>query len=508
MNDPMPDGESGPQERIGVEVRSGIGRTGRGGALALLAGCLLLPSLVQAGGFHVSVIGGRRNGMLANLASPADATAVFHNPAGLPDLEGSHLELFCSAAFLSNEFRMMALDPGRFPEINPPGCGSGDNPPCPWPIGDDGYYEQALRPESTFAVLPFLGFTTDLSALSRNLRGLAAGVAVYAPDVYGGNLGDNRPTSYFMTEGYFLVLATTLGIGWRLSDHVSLGFNLSYNYVRMSFAQRMSFANALTPPGQRPDALASAVQKTFGDALLEYTGEDHGAGWTASALVRPTKWLSLAVVFGASSPARLSGPLSLRPTRPGVDSFEDLEALNVVLPTGLEVDMPIPPYLGFGLNAAPLRWLSIGLDCRFWFYQVYDVQRIRPVYPRDAAGIQPITEASLSRRKNNNLTYEIALGFLFRPLADADRLELMVGIGYDQSPAPDEYFSLDNPSLSTILLSTGLRWRASEHLRIALAYIGMIYVERDVRTSRTDPPTNVRGGGSNHMPSLEVEVLF
>lgn len=474
----------------------------------LLAGCLLLPSLARAGGLHVSLVGGRRTGMLANLAAPDDTTAVFHNPAGLPALEGARLELFCSAAVLSNEFRMMALDPERFPEINPEGCGTGDNPACPWPVGDDGYYEQTLRPESTFGVLPFLGFTTNLSVLSKSLRDLAVGVAIYAPDVYGGNLGDEKPTAYFMTRGYFVVLATTFGMGWRLSDRVSLGFNLSYNYMRMSFTQRMSFIDALTPAGQRPDLIAAAVQNTYGDALLEYTGVDHGIGWTVSTLLRPADWLSLALVLGVSAPARLSGGLSLRPTLPGVDSFEDLEALGVDLPTGLEVEMPIPPYLGIGLSASPARWLEIGLDFRFWFYQVYDIQRIRPVYAPDAGGLQPITEESLSRRKNNHLTYEIALGFMFRPLQDPDRLGLMVGVGYDQSPVPDEYFSLDNPSLSTILLSSGVRWSITHHWRITLAYIGMIYVKRDVRTSRTTPPTNVRGGGSNHMPSLEIEYRF
>jgi len=106
------------------------------------------------------------------------------------------------------------------------------------------------------------------------------------------------------------------------------------------------------------------------------------------------------------------------------------------------------------------------------------------------------------------MTYELALGFLFRPWPAEPGLELMLGAGYDQSPVPNEYFSLDNPSLSTVLVSTGVRWRMSEHWRATLAYIGMIYVERDIRTSRTSPPTNGRGGGSNHMPSLEVEYRF
>jgi long-subunit fatty acid transport protein len=50
--------------------------------LAATLGCLM-PSSARAGGFTMTVMGGRRTGMLANLARPDDMTALFHNPAGL-----------------------------------------------------------------------------------------------------------------------------------------------------------------------------------------------------------------------------------------------------------------------------------------------------------------------------------------------------------------------------------------------------------------------------------------
>ena len=445
--------------------------------------------------------------MLANLAAPDDVTAVFHNPAGLPDLGGPRLELFGAPALLDNEFRLHALDPERFPEINPARCGEPGRDACPWPIGEDGVYKATLEPASTFGVVPFLGFSTDLGFASESLRDLAVGVAVYAPNFYGGSYANSGPASYFMTEGYFAVLATTVAVGWRVSEQLSLGFNVSYEYMRLSLGRRLSFLDALTEPGEEPSSVARAVQRTFGDALFGVTGEDHGAAWTVSLLWTPLPWVSIALTGSFSSPAKLRGPLTLRPTREGVDSFDDLAALGVDLPTSLEVEMPIPPAIGVGLRFVLTPWAELGLDGRFWLYQLYDEQRITPIYPAGSTGIQPLTTASLSQPKDDHVSFEIALGALFRP-PQLDGLELMVGAGFDLSPVPDETFSLDNPAPSTVLLSTGARWRIDETWRVALGYIFMIYVPRDITNSRLSPPANLSGGGYNHMPSLEVEVAF
>jgi long-subunit fatty acid transport protein len=495
---------------VGVGVGVGVGDSAGRSTLSRLAASLVLLSTASAdaGGFHVSVIGGRRNGMLANLAAPDDVTAVFHNPAALADLHGARLELFGSAAFLSNEFRMAALDPGLFPEINPRGCGETGAPACPWPIGEDGYYTAALSPESTFGVLPFLGFGTDLEFLGDGLEDVGVGLAAYAPDFYGGVLSSSGPPAYFMTDGYFVVAAATLGLGWRVADWLALGFNVSYNYMRLAYGQKVSLVDALTPPGEEPGGIAGAVQDVYGDALMEFDGVDHGAGWTASVLLTPASWLSLAVVYSGSTDARFEGPLGLRPTREGVESFADLEELGFDLPRGLEVEMPIPPAINFGLNVRPHRRVEIGLDFRLWLYTLYSRQTIRPLYDADQTGTPAMTEEDLSRDKRYDLSWEAALGFLYRPPLAVPGLELMCGVGYDQSPVPDEYFFLDNPSLSTVLMSAGVRWRLDEHWRATLAYIGMVYVGRDIRNSQTSPPANVRGGGSNHMPSLEVEYRF
>jgi long-subunit fatty acid transport protein len=476
-------------------------------ALATLGAVVLAAAPAEAGGFHISIIGGRRNAMLAMLAAPDDLTALFHNPAGLADQGGVRLHLFGSMSFVENEFELMALDAERFPEINPRGCGEAGRDPCPWPIVGDGYYEQPISPESSFGVLPFLGVSTDLSFVSPRLRDVVLAVGAYAPNLYGGSLPEEAPTRYFMTDGYFAVIAATVGLGWRISDRVALGAHVSYNYMRMKYGFRLSLIDVLTPEGAPPDLLGQLAQTIFGDVDLRYVGVDHGAGFCLGLLLDPTDWMSIGITYMASSSANFEGDLALSSTREGSD-LAALETLGYALPTGLEVQMAIPPALGLGFNFTPAPWAEIGLDLRVWLYNMYTHQTLRPIYDPDQPGEQPMSEASLSRDKDNTVSFELALGALFRPWRGHPGLELMVGVGYDHSPVSDESFSLDSPSMSQVIASAGLRWRINDHFRLAAAYMMLKYLARDVTTSRTSPPTNVRGSGFNHIPSLELEVAF
>src|SRR5437868_476976 len=93
-----------------------LGRRRSAGLLAL--SLFLVSEAAQAGGFSISILGGRRTGMQAMLGAPDDLTALFHNPAGLADQPGTRFHFSASTTFFSTEFQLRPLDPTRFPEIN------------------------------------------------------------------------------------------------------------------------------------------------------------------------------------------------------------------------------------------------------------------------------------------------------------------------------------------------------------------------------------------------------
>jgi len=492
------------------------------GPIVLLLLGLSLPAL--AGGFHISILGVRRTGMMTNLGNPDDVTALFHNPAGLADQPGTRLHLSNGITFLNNQTRLQALDPERFPEVNPAGCGTGDAAPCPWPIAADGYYTANFEPERYTGVIPFLGGSWGLQPLSPKLRGVTVALAAYAPGAYGAYLPEDAPTAYFVVDGLFLIAQATAGVGWRLDEHFAIGGSLSYSYLRLGYSQKFSMADVLTPAGEAV-GLGKIGQLLIGDLQMAYVGTDSGFGWGLGALVTPAPWLSLGVGATGFTAARFEGDLEIRglgtatgeypPARSDaelrallVELGKGGDALSFKLPRQLEVEMPIPPALTAGLSFRPTPALELGLDLRYWLYRGFEEQEIEPVYDPTEPGQEPLTRDGLSHDKDYSDSFEVAAGVLYRPLADPAQLELMAGVAFDKSPVPAATFSIDNPSMNQVILSCGIRGLLREHWRLGLAYMWIHYLERDVTTSSSSPPTNVRISGNSHIPTLELEYLF
>ena len=470
--------------------------------LPLTAG-LVCPKAADAGGFSITQFGSRRTGMLANMAAPDEVTALFHNPAGLSDQKGFRMHVSSSFAIINTGFQLQALDSKRFPEID-------------WAVDKDGYYEKNIEPTSTKGALPYIGVAQDLGPVSDSLRDVVLSMAVTAPNLYAGALPADAPSSYLFIKGHFAVISTIFGVGWRINDSLAVGFNLMYNYMQLRFAQNYSLADALggKDKSKEPGTNATLAQSLLGDLRMDYSGQEHGVGWTFSLLYSPTRWLSAGLAYNDATDARFRGNVSLSPLKSNLTQqvFDDLvssPAIGYRLPSELIVEMPIPPYISMGLNFHPLGWLEVGVDCRLWLYNVFNQQVIEPIYEPGTDDLKtPFTKEQLTRDKDYNLSWDLSLGFLVRPFSRLPELEFMFGGGFDKSPVPDENFTIDNPSMDNYRFSGGVRWAGEKGLRVALTYIYMGYLRRDVTTSVQWPPVNARGWGSNQTPRLELEYVF
>lgn len=444
--------------------------------------------------------------MLSNLGRPDEPTALIHNPAGLADQAGTQVYFFLSPTFLSLDMDMQALDPQRFPEINPAGCGTQGQPACPWPIDDAGYYTRKIRPERYFGVLPYVGASTDLGFIDRRARDVVVALSVHAPNFYGAYFPAEAPSAYNFIGGMFLMTGATVGAGWRINRFVSIGASLSYHYMYISMSQKLSVVDLVRPQ------LAQLAQLAIGDIRLDYEGTDHGVGWGAGMLLTPLPWLNIGLGYSGASSPHFVGDVhltSLSKYATDEEALRDLARdLGYKLPRQLTVQMTIPPALAAGVNVAIGPRVEIGVDIRFWLYNLYKRQVITPGYDPDDKGEEPITEEGLSRDKDYHLSYQLTVGAMVRPWRSMQQLELMAGVGYDQSPIPDETLSLDNPSLSQAKLTTGLRWQIDARWRVSATYMLVIYLPVDVRNSRTHPPTNVRGAGLSHSPAVAVTCRF
>jgi long-subunit fatty acid transport protein len=483
--------------------------------LTLLVLLALPSSGLASGGFIVNTLGNRKVSMQTVYGAPDDLTALYHNPAGLGDQKGTRALLFIGPAFLGNETRLQALDSARFPEVNPAGCEAKGT--CPWPI-EGGYYKANFEPERYVAVVPYLGIGTDLGFLSERTRDVTVSLAVFAPGAYGASMPKEGPSTYFITDGLFLVTTLTAGAGWRITDWISVGASLSYNYMHLGFAQRFSLADVLTEEGQQPDGLAMIGQMAIGDLDFDFTGTDHGLGWGVGVLVRPHRWISIGLSYAGATSARLEGDVSFistgsrlppgSPARSQEELAEVVQKVGYKLPHSLLVEIYIPPVFRTGLNLAPLSWLELGVDFTLMAYSLSKKETLRPYYDPDQPGEEPLSEEGLSKVTDYDNAWELAFGVLVRPLSSWPSLEVMAGFAYYRSPVPDEYFTIDNPSMHQRIITVGARAMVTDRLRLGLAYLVALYEERDVTTSKSSPPTNVRISGHLHLPTIEAAYVF
>jgi long-subunit fatty acid transport protein len=279
--------------------------------------------------------------------------------------------------------------------------------------------------------------------------------------------------------------------------------------MRLGFSKNFSTVDALTPAGQTPGSLAKTAQAVFGDLTLDFDGVDHGVGWSFGVLVNPTRWLAFGASYSGWTSPTFDGPVTIGAAN--VDNPNDLRAaaatVGYKLPHRLRVNLVVPPNVQWGINVTPTPRVEIGFDCRLWLYSLFKREVITPIYDPKEPGIIPLTEAQLSEDKGYTTSWQLNLGVLYRPMKKRRSLEIMGGIGYDKSPVPDQTFSLDNPSLDQAYAAIGLRDFIAKHWRIGVAYMFAAQLGRDIRSSQTSPPTNVRLQAWEHQPTFEVTYL-
>jgi len=416
--------------------------------VALVAAVLSLQGQAVAGGFSNLDAGGRRAGMFAVTARPDDASAIFHNPAGLTLLEGT--QFYHSQTWSYIDMGMRFYD-------------------------SEGVLRPAhdMQPDWNVGLLPFFGAVTDL-----HTERLRVGLGVYAPNAYGASLPDNEPTRYHVTKALFVAARTTGTVAYKLTDRLSLGVGVSAIFVYLR-GERVMNPLVMNDPDQRfrPQSETEPY-----DSLLEMAGHDVTWGANVGLLFEMLPGLRLGAAFTRGSAVELEGDVTVKLPDDSTES------------TGHTTTMTIPFTLRGGLNWEIAPDVEIGADIYYWHYQVYQEQRT--TLDKPLLNIDEIISP-----KNYGNSWNWCLGMLYRPWPG---LELMAGYQEDYTPIPEQTFSLDTPLPDMKGVSLGLRWQATDTLRLGVAVVRNWYELIEVQRSLTDPPTNAKGYGGNTELALDV----
>jgi len=430
-------------------------RTRRGacghGLLAALV--LLAATPAWGGGFSNLDFGIRRMGMFAVTARPDDATAIFHNPAGL--ILSSGTQLYHSQDWAMIDMGLRLYD-------------------------SEGYLrpQHEIQPDWNIGILPFFAVTSDLGGLEK----LRVGFGIYAPNAYGAALPEDEPTRYYATQALFIASRATGSVAYAVSDKLTVAGSLSAIHVLL-MATRVMSPTVMANPDRRFDPVTD-TQAT--DAELELGGTDLTWGADLGLLLQPTPTLKLGASFSKGSPISLEGDVKL--SWASGDVQETTHTTTMVIPFNLRA----------GVNWEFAPDFEVGADIYWWNYQVFQEQRT--VLDDPILGLNELVD-----QKNYGSSWNWCLGLLYRVKPG---WEVMFGYQEDKSPIPARSFTLENPTTDLKGVSAGLRWQATARLRVGVAMVRNWYDLIDIQVSQATPPANAKGHGGNTEFGFEVSYAL
>ncbi len=423
------------------------------GLLVLLA---VLPLPARAGGFHTPDFGTRRCGMMAVMGKPDDVTAVFHNPAGLTLLDRTNIYLTGQYTHAELGFRFYDSQ-GR---LRP---------------------DHEITPETSWAIVPFLGVSSDLGT-----KRLRVALSAYAPNLYGADLPEDEPSRYHLLKGFFFAAHMTGTAAYRITDQLSIGAGISAVYLVMQGSQYMNpLVNA--NPDLRFDDSARVRNR---DIKVEMDGRGWTWDWNVGLLFRPIRTLGLGFSFTSGADVKLKGPLKATAVVPGSTPLKGTQETTFAIPFSLRA----------GINWEFVKGFEVAIDGSYWHYQV-NQEQVMKVDSSLAALVG--SGGKMKSPKNFTNAWNVSVGLLYRVIPE---VELMLGYQRDSSPIPTRTMTVENLNRGLHGIALGARWRAAKWVKVGLTYMRSWNDLLDIQDSVLTPPTNGKGHGS--MNHVSADLLF
>ena len=447
----------------------------------VMAATLMGPAREAAAqGFNIVETGTRKNAMGAAVGRPDDASAVYHNPAGLTLQKGTHVFVSWTSVFLNTNIRLRPWSGSEkyIKEAKPDA---------------DGYYPGSSP--STFAAIPMIVARTNL--FTDRLVGAAS---IYVPNAAGAKFGIENVTRYHLIDSYIIAAFATLSAAYKVSDWLSVGGGMSLVYVKL-FAQRLFFPEVKTQDMDKPVDLT--LLGFDGNTMMEMGGEDVVPAFNLGVLLTPFKELTIGFTVMTPYTVNIEGDVTLRfgddariKDTTGVDQWEGTQVTNA--------DAPWILFLGANLDIFP--WLEVGGELRYYFTSTVgdQVTKITGIELLETFGLNELVTP-----KNLRDYFQVSGGFMVKPTFNLPvKLELMAGVHYESASAPYNTITVEQPSFSHWGIHLGARALFLKRYRVGLCYWHYEYLERNGRESLTIPPTNFQGSGNADAFTVTLEVML
>jgi long-chain fatty acid transport protein len=351
------------------------------GWIAVLS-VFLLPLVAFAGGFAVNEQGAKATGMANAFAAQADdPTAVYFNPAGIVQLEGTQVSIGTSFVIPQAEFRSSTNDP-VFRNTSP---GSTTNMDDKVAVVPNAYLTQKINDRVSFGFGTFSNF----------------GLETNWPNDWEGR--------YMVggTKAELITLSANPVLAFKPHERVSLSVGPVMQYLDFDLRRK-----TLTPAGNpQPET--------------KFSGDDVDWGWNAALMV----WLPANFKFGASYRSQvghsINGKLDFNPQNPA------LNLRNTTIHASIKT--PANAYLGLAWTHGPL---TLEFDAQWTDWSSWNQLKADFNRPVGAGTTGLVVEEDWHDAWGYRFGAQYAVN---------QYLDVRAGVAYDESPIPRKSVSCRIP---------------------------------------------------------------
>ncbi|MDX9892966.1 MAG: outer membrane protein transport protein [Patescibacteria group bacterium] len=290
----------------------------------------------------------------AHNAVASDGSALYHNIAGLSQVDGSFLQI--SGDFISPDFEY------RLPDS--------------W----GGFEEQS---EDQLFTMPLVAGATRLSDR------LVLGAGIYAPYGLGVKYPNNRYPGLNYRQSLLAVVNLTGGFSYELTDTLSIGVGLDLGYGQLLYH---------TPLHQ-----IGGVRLDLTDLVTE--GDGFGWGYRLGIRWQPDERLALALSYSSRMKIALKGHTDI-----------SLAGLNLGR-DGFDADVTFPARLGLGFAWQPNNEYLVAFDVNWFDYSQtdridFDFGKLPTIRQRLDWDKSFSAHLGIERQLNEHLTSRMGVGWL------------------------------------------------------------------------------------------------
>jgi len=393
---------------------------------------------VQAGGFMIGEMATRSSGMGSAFTAVADdASAAWHNPAGVVFTEGTQLMLGGDALIVS----------GSSYASNSSTKGAGG---VPITNAVDGISKTFYIPHTYYT---YMSESSDLGA----------SISVNAPF---GLESDWPTTSSFNTKNTYSriqMLMINPSVAFKLSENFSMAVGFDYAYVK---------------------------NVDLNNTLQDLNGNGDGWGGNASLLYK-TEAFSLGVNYRSKITVAIDGVARAKST---------LAALGGTTSTGItKLTFPDQLNVGLAFKVSDTLLLSADVDWVNWkTYDTIDINYGSAAYRTALSALQGLVSAPVTGSTHLPQNWKATTAFrIGSEWAYRSDMRFRFGYVYDPTPVTDVDFSPSVPDNDKQVFSLGYGYDLNEHATLDVAYAYVYFKNRDQTASPATPtgsPNTVKNG--------------